>query len=132
MMPLYEYVCGDCGPFDTMVRADGHECPSCGADARRNWRFTPDPGFEPHYSPVFGQVIRSRSHAKSLAAYQSEKQSFETGRDVDYQLVDLHDDAAVNITAEDKEKYLDATRRAAVDGATKAPERKAERQKVDA
>lgn len=38
-MPIYEYMCESCGPFEEMCamarRADPHECPDCGAMAQR-------------------------------------------------------------------------------------------------
>jgi len=38
-MPVYDYVCDDCGGFDAMRRIaerdDPLRCPRCGADARR-------------------------------------------------------------------------------------------------
>jgi putative FmdB family regulatory protein len=38
-MPLYDYLCTDCGPFTEMMPMAAydvpHECPSCGTDAPR-------------------------------------------------------------------------------------------------
>ncbi len=38
-MPLYDYLCGDCGPFDALrpmaLSAEPEPCPGCGASAPR-------------------------------------------------------------------------------------------------
>lgn len=115
-MPSYEYVCPTDGSFTLSIRGDVMPCPHCENDSQRRWSFKIDSSFQPHYSPAFGCYISSMSQAKALAAYQSEKQSLETGREVNYQIVDSMDDAAHGITPQDKEQYLDNTRRRAHNG----------------
>lgn len=43
-MPLYDYVCNACGPFDamrSMAERDTAHCPSCGLQAARAWLHAP-------------------------------------------------------------------------------------------
>jgi putative FmdB family regulatory protein len=56
-MPLYEFVCDACGPFEHVrpasESADPMRCPTCGADARR----------------VFGGVHTARLSATTRSAH---------------------------------------------------------------
>jgi hypothetical protein len=131
----YAYICEHCGPWVATVRADRLEH-DCGKVSRRDWRFKVDLPFEPYYSPVFNTVVNSKNHARDLAKAASAEATARTGRDVNYEVIDLMDDEAVGITKEEKAHYAAKTREAAVKGAAAAPERKAEhdaeRESVDA
>ena len=91
-------------------RADSLTCGECGLPAKRDWRFHLDFSFEPYFAPSFGCVVNSRSHAKDLTKIASEEQSARLGFDVDLQLVDTHDDAAVGIDTEEKKAEAEKTR----------------------
>lgn len=128
---LYAYKCSTCGPFDSATRADSITC-ACGQNAKRNWMFKADIPFEAYYSPVFGQVVNSKRHAKDLAKAASAEHTARTGMEANFEVIDLMDDEAVGIKKEEKEFYAAQTRQAAIEGAATAPERKAEIQAVNA
>ena len=118
----YGYRCPDHGTIDSIIRDDYLICPMCAEDgriqrARRDWRFTIDDSFEPYYAPSFGQVIKSKTHARDLAKIASETQTLRTGIEHDYTLVETHDDAAVGIDTAEKIAATEETRRRAVNGA---------------
>lgn len=115
----FEYVCPDHGSFLSTVRADATPCHACDVVSRRKFSFRIDSSFEAHYSPAFGCVVNSPGHAKSLAAIQSEKQSREQGRDVEFAVVDVHDDAAVGVNRDEKKHAQEMTRKHVVDSMAK-------------
>jgi hypothetical protein len=119
----YGYRCPTCGDFRSAERADAILCGECGLPAKRDWRFHLDYSFEPYFAPSFGCVVNSRSHARDLTKIASEEQSARLGFDVDLQLVDTHDDAAVGIDTDEKLHQAEQTRRFVVsDAAFKAKE----------
>jgi hypothetical protein len=86
-------------------------------EAQRVWGFNVDIGFQEHYAPAFGTVVKSRSHAETLAKIASEQNFLRTGIESNCQVIDAMDDEAVGITKEEKDHYLADTRRAAVNSA---------------
>jgi hypothetical protein len=132
---LYTYRCPEHGEFDIKDRGDYAICgyfylgktpPVCGREAKRVWSFIVDSSFEPYYAPSFGQVVKSRTHAKDLAKIASEEQTLRTGIEHNYKVVETHDDAAVGINTDEKKAELDNTRRFAVNGAAWSAERRKE------
>ena len=67
-MPLYEYICEDCGPFAAMrplaAFADPLACPDCGAEAPRNLLASPALGGNP--APASAQAA-AKPHASACA-----------------------------------------------------------------
>lgn len=112
------------GPILSETRSDFIQC--CSQVAKRDWRFRLDTSFEPYFAPSFGQVVRSRTHAKDLAKIASEEATLRTGIPHDYAVIDTHDDAAAGVDTAHKLDVLDETRRHAVNGAAWSKERVAE------
>jgi putative FmdB family regulatory protein len=73
-VPIYAYTCATCGSFDVwrpaVEASEGHDCPSCGAFARRC--FTP-PGVARMSRPLFRAREREETsaHAPEVAAMKS-------------------------------------------------------------
>jgi putative FmdB family regulatory protein len=67
-MPLYEYICEDCGPFAAMrpmaAFAEPCACPDCGAAAPRNLLASPALGGS---APPAGATPPARAHAGGCA-----------------------------------------------------------------
>ena len=124
----YTYVCARCGPFDYSHADDWIHC-SCGERAKRDWSFHADFSFQPYFAPSFGQVVRSRTHAKDLAKIASEEQTLRTGIETNLTVVDTHDDAAVGIDTEHKKAIQEQTRKFTV--ANAAEKAKLIRQNAD-
>lgn len=130
----YGYTCQEHGSIESVTRADFIFCPMCDEDgidreARRDWRFIIDTSFEAYWAPSFGQVVKSRTHAKDLAKIASEEQTLRTGIPHDYAVIDTHDDAAAGVNTEHKKEIQAETRRHAVNGAAWSQERFAEIQR---
>jgi hypothetical protein len=121
----YTYRCPRHGEFRDTFRGDSFIC-DCGERSRRIWSFRADTDFQPYYSPSFGQVINSRQHAKQLAKIANEEHFARHGVEAHYEVIDTHDDEAVNIDTAEKEYVAEETRRHAVNGAAWSQERFAE------
>lgn len=141
----YGYICEEHGSVTTDFRADSIWCPhgETTHGAKRDWRFHADYSFQPYFAPSFGQVVKSRTHARDLAKIASEEATLRTGIPHDYRVIDTHDDEAAGVDTAHKLEVLDNTRRHAVNGAVWSQERlkeieahkakvTAERKKVDA
>ena len=107
-MAYFEYVCPDCGPFDSMVRADKALC-GCGKMARRRFSWNNQTVLQEHYNPAFGQMVSSRAQAAELAKKASQEQSERLGMTVDYELTDLHDHEAAGITKDEMKEQAALT-----------------------
>lgn len=108
-MPIYEYVCPDHGPFDSMARGDQirHDC---GLLSRRIFTWRNASVLMDHYNPAFGRVIHSRAQASELAKRASDEQSARLGMTVDYELTDAHDHEAAGIDKAEATELLDQTK----------------------
>jgi DNA-directed RNA polymerase subunit RPC12/RpoP len=114
-MPLYAYLCPACGlEQDSLERADRLRC-SCGATARRSFRFRTQPSsFTGHYNVAAGKYVSSEGELRSSFARASEEQSRLTGSTVDIQPIDYRDKDQCGITDADVDRLKEEKARAAV------------------
>ena len=113
-MPLYEYQCDACGRFDSLERGDTHRC-ECGLTARRRFGFRPaKSSFTGGFNPSVGRYVGSMGELRSAFAAESERQSLETGLDVDIQPIDYADREAVGITDADLDRMKEEKSKAGI------------------
>jgi putative FmdB family regulatory protein len=75
-MPVYEYLCGDCGPFTDMrpmAESDlPHDCPDCGTSAPRVILTAPNfSGLSAERRTAFATNERSANAPQSSAEYKA-------------------------------------------------------------
>jgi hypothetical protein len=130
MTVYYGYLCKIHGELQSTARADFIYCPVCPGctEAKRDWSWHNDFSFVPYYAPSFGQVVKSRTHAKDLAKIASEEATLRQGVEHNFQVVDTHDDAAVGVDTDHKNHIKEMSRKYAIDNAAGS---KLAKQKVD-
>ena len=114
-MPLYEYMCDACGRrFDSFERGDRHPC-ECGLSAQRRFGFRPArSSFTGGYNPSVGRYVGSLAELRSAFSEESDRQSRETGIDVDIQPIDYSDREAVGITDADIDRIKEEKSKAGI------------------
>jgi putative FmdB family regulatory protein len=114
-MPVYEYLCDSCGrTTETLQRGDTTPC-ECGLSARRRFGFrTQRSSFTGGFNPAVGKHIGSMGELKSEFSRISEKQSRETGVEVDIQPIDYNDRAACGITDADIDRMTEEKAKAGI------------------
>lgn len=83
-MPLYDYVCADCGPFDAMapmaLSAAPEPCPGCGAPAPRAFLSAPAlSGLSSGRRQAFETNEQARERPLSVGEYAAKRSRHRSG-----------------------------------------------------